>query len=251
VGAKHEVGRVGAFPGFDQLFSLRPVLTPMTGIHASVAAINGHGRRKSVRCALFGDRTSPKVGHARPCLACWDLPRDGPQQRVGQLSPVDRLPGVDAGRLRSAADGLLSEHKSYSQSHSDHRLVLVDGLEGGWLGPRAWADPMPCATVPDLRREQAAVDAQLVAVCDALSDASLGDAVRLNRDTRVQTERRDQLLLHQFQHQIHHRGQVHAMLSGTRFKSPQLDEFYSTNEAPLRASEFAALGWTEETVWGQ
>jgi hypothetical protein len=41
------------------------------------------------------------------------------------------------------------------------------------------------------------------------------------------------------------------MLSGTRVKPPQLDEFYSAAEAPLRAAEFAALGWTEETVWGR
>jgi uncharacterized damage-inducible protein DinB len=66
----------------------------------------------------------------------------------------------------------------------------------------------------------------------------------------VQTERRDRLLLHLFQHQIHHRGQAHAMLSGTSVKPPQLDEFYSAAEAPLRADEFAALGWTEATVWG-
>jgi uncharacterized damage-inducible protein DinB len=56
--------------------------------------------------------------------------------------------------------------------------------------------------------------------------------------------------MHLFQHQIHHRGQVHAMLSGTRIKPPQLDEFFSIAEEPLRASEFSALGWTEETVWG-
>jgi uncharacterized damage-inducible protein DinB len=75
--------------------------------------------------------------------------------------------------------------------------------------------------------------------------------VRLNRNARVQTERRDRLLLHLFQHQIHHRGQVHAMLAGTTVKPPQLDEFFSTAEAPLRAAEFAALGWTEATVWGR
>jgi hypothetical protein len=40
------------------------------------------------------------------------------------------------------------------------------------------------------------------------------------------------------------------MLSGTSIKPPQLDEFFSVAEAPLRASEFAVLGWTEETVWG-
>jgi uncharacterized damage-inducible protein DinB len=75
--------------------------------------------------------------------------------------------------------------------------------------------------------------------------------VRVNRDTRVQTERRDRLLMHLFQHQIHHRGQAHAMLSATAIAPPQLDEFFSIGEAPLRAAEFDSLGWTEETVWGR
>ena len=137
----------------------------------------------------------------------------------------------------------------------NHILVVdwfyVDGLEGGWLGPKAWADRTPCATVAELQREQAAVDRRLIEVCEALTEGSLSGTVRLNRDTRVQTERRDRLLLHLCQHQIHHRGQAHAMLSGTSVKPPQLDEFYSVAEAPLRAREFAALGWTEEMVWGR
>jgi uncharacterized damage-inducible protein DinB len=137
----------------------------------------------------------------------------------------------------------------------NHILIIdwfyVDGLEGGWLGPKAWADRTPCPSVADLQREQAAVDRRLIAVCEALTEQSLGTPVRLNRDTRVQTERRDRLLLHLFQHQIHHRGQAHAMLSGTSVEPPQLDEFYSVAEAPLRSAEFAALGWSEETVWGR
>ena len=40
------------------------------------------------------------------------------------------------------------------------------------------------------------------------------------------------------------------MLSGTDVAPPQLDEFFATEEAGLRAGEFADLGWTEETVWG-
>jgi uncharacterized damage-inducible protein DinB len=95
------------------------------------------------------------------------------------------------------------------------------------------------------------VDKRLVGVCNALTPALLSGDVRINRATRVQVERRDRLLMHLFQHQIHHRGQAHAMLSGTRIKPPQLDEFFSIAEAPLRASEFADLGWTEETVWGR
>ena len=94
------------------------------------------------------------------------------------------------------------------------------------------------------------MDRRLIAVCNALTPALLGGEVRINRGTSVQVERRDRLLMHLFQHQIHHRGQAHAMLSGTRIEPPQLDEFFSIADAPLRASEFAALGWTEETVWG-
>jgi hypothetical protein len=52
-----------------------------------------------------------------------------------------------------------------------------------------------------------------------------------------------------FQHSVHHRGQAHAMLSATTVKPPQLDEFFAAEEAPLRASELAALGWTEAGIW--
>jgi uncharacterized damage-inducible protein DinB len=57
------------------------------------------------------------------------------------------------------------------------------------------------------------------------------------------------VLEHLFQHDIHHRGQAHAMLSGTEVRPPQLDEFFSIAEAPLRANEFEQLGWSEATVW--
>lgn len=137
----------------------------------------------------------------------------------------------------------------------NHILVVdwfyVDALEGGWLGPKAFADENPCRTAADVMREQTAVDARLIAVCEALTEASLDTEVRVNRGARVQVERRDRLLLHLFQHQLHHRGQAHAMLSGTGVAPPQLDEFYSIAEAPLRAAEFVTLGWTEETVWGR
>jgi uncharacterized damage-inducible protein DinB len=129
-------------------------------------------------------------------------------------------------------------------------LFYVDALEGGWLGPKAWENLIPCPSLAELRPAQAAIDRRLVAVCDALTPELLDGIVRVNRDTRVQTERRDRLLMHLFQHQIHHRGQAHAMLSATAIEPPQLDEFFSIGEAPLRAAEFVALGWSEETVWG-
>jgi len=41
------------------------------------------------------------------------------------------------------------------------------------------------------------------------------------------------------------------MLSGTQVPPPQLDEFFSAAEAPLRAAEFEQLGWTEAGIWRQ
>jgi len=50
------------------------------------------------------------------------------------------------------------------------------------------------------------------------------------------------VLTHLFVHQIHHRGQAHAMLAGTRIKPPQLDEFFLAGDAPLREHELKELG---------
>jgi uncharacterized damage-inducible protein DinB len=129
-------------------------------------------------------------------------------------------------------------------------LFYVDALEGGWLGLKAMENPVPYPLAAKLKRAQASADKRLIAACNALTEGSLDDIVRVNRGPQVQTERRDRLLMHLFQHQIHHRGQAHAMLSGTSIKPPQLDEFFSAGEAPLRAAEFNSLGWSEETVWG-
>jgi uncharacterized damage-inducible protein DinB len=136
----------------------------------------------------------------------------------------------------------------------NHILIIdrfyVDAMEGGTLGPAAWTDREPCATVAALRQAQAEIDQRLLRVVCALDAGSLVRTVAVHRGTRMQHERMDRLLLHLFQHQIHHRGQAHGMLSDTAVPPPQLDEFFSAGEAPLRAEEFATLGWTEETVWG-
>jgi uncharacterized damage-inducible protein DinB len=129
-------------------------------------------------------------------------------------------------------------------------LFYVDALEGGSLGPRAWSNQVPYPDVTGLGPAQAAADRRLIAFCDALTLERLNRIVHIHRDERVQNERCDRLLMHLFQHDIHHRGQAHAMLSGTAIAPPQLDEFFAVDEAPLRAAEFAELGWTEETVWG-
>ena len=125
----------------------------------------------------------------------------------------------------------------------------VDALEGGTLGPKAWADELPCPTVATLIPAQQAVDRRLIAFCERLSDSTLADQTRMHRDDRVQVDRTDRVLLHLFEHQIHHRGQAHAMLAGTEVKPPQLDEFFMNDEASLRADDFKTLGWSEEKIW--
>jgi uncharacterized damage-inducible protein DinB len=135
----------------------------------------------------------------------------------------------------------------------NHILIVdrfyVDAMEGGTLGPAAWADPERCETAIVLRNAQREVDRRLIAVVERLDMDELNRVVDVHRGDCIQRERMDRLLLHLFQHQIHHRGQAHAMLSANEVRPPQLDEFFSAGEAPLRAAEFAELGWAEDTVW--
>jgi len=135
----------------------------------------------------------------------------------------------------------------------NHILVIdrfyVDAMEGGTLGPAAWVDEEPCTTVAALHQAQAEMDRRLITLVDGLDEQSIGRTVAIHRETHVQHEVMSRLLLHLFQHQIHHRGQAHAMLSATSVSPPQLDEFFASEEAPLRAEEFAALGWTETGIW--
>jgi len=128
-------------------------------------------------------------------------------------------------------------------------LFYVDAMEGGTLGPAAFAEAEPCETALTLRNAQRDMDRRLIAVVEHLGTADLDRVVDIHRGDRVQHERIDRLLLHLFQHQVHHRGQAHAMLSATGVRPPQLDEFFSAGEAPLRATEFEELGWTEDIVW--
>ena len=109
----------------------------------------------------------------------------------------------------------------------------------------------PFATCAEISREQHAADRRLIALCASLTDASLDDTVLIPRAAGVVRDRLRRILAHLFEHDIHHRGQVHAMLSGTHVKPPQLDEFFCTGEADLRARDFAELGFDEQAIWGE
>ncbi len=89
-------------------------------------------------------------------------------------------------------------------------------------------DPGPDLAEPAaLRAAQAASDRRLIAFCDRLTAADLDRRVMVVRDPDGRPQERiDAILAHLFQHQIHHRGQAHAMLAGTGVPPPQLDEFF-------------------------
>jgi uncharacterized damage-inducible protein DinB len=94
-----------------------------------------------------------------------------------------------------------------------------------------------------LRSAQVESDRRLIAYCEALTPEQIAGHVTFVRD-RGRTVREDvvDVLPHLFLHQVHHRGQVHAMLSGTSVAPPQLDEYFLTLDTELRANELRRLG---------
>jgi uncharacterized damage-inducible protein DinB len=133
-----------------------------------------------------------------------------------------------------------------------NHLLLVDQyyLDALTGHPRAYRDETaPYATVAELQAAQSASDRRLIAFCDGLGAEHLARAVQLVRDVGVLEERTDRVLAHLFVHQVHHRGQAHAMLAGTRVAPPQLDEFLLATDAAARAADLAALGLSEADIW--
>jgi uncharacterized damage-inducible protein DinB len=108
----------------------------------------------------------------------------------------------------------------------------------------------PYEACADISREQHAADRRLIAFCESLTDDRLDAPILMPRKQGVVGDYARRILAHLFEHQIHHRGQAHAMLAGTRVKPPQLDEFFCTGEAELRKKDFEELGFSEEKIWG-
>lgn len=126
----------------------------------------------------------------------------------------------------------------------------VQGRPPNMEGRKFFEPAEPFDDCAALAEAQRAADRRLIALCNGLDDAQLDGPVQVPRRDGIHVDRVARILAHLFQHQIHHRGQVHAMLSGTAVEPPQLDEFFCSNEVPLRAPDFAELGFTEEAIWG-
>lgn len=130
-------------------------------------------------------------------------------------------------------------------------LYYISALHGEADMARHWTETPKHETVAALAAAQAVSDQRFIDHVAGLDAAALDDVVEMVRDggKRIQRDRRGHVVAHLLNHQVHHRGQAHAMLAGTAVKPPQLDEFLMPSEAHFRHDELAALGWTEATLF--
>ncbi len=165
---------------------------------------------------------------------------------------------LDAACMKLSHDEWLAPRTSFFPSIAatlNHILIVdwyyLDALEEGGRGAATFADEMPCARMAELVREQRLADLRLIAFCVRLDDDGAGDdalarRIALDRGARGRPlDRIDRTLAHLFVHQTHHRGQVHAMLSGTSVAPPQLDEFLMETDAEFRKDDMNEVGMSE------
>ena len=114
----------------------------------------------------------------------------------------------------------------------------------------AFKSDTPYDDMRELAAAQVSSDQRLIDWCNAADDAALDAVVEMDRDSFKQRDLARHVLMHMLTHQIHHRGQAHAMLAGTAIKPPQLDEFLMPSETHFRVHDLAALGWTERDLFG-
>jgi len=123
-------------------------------------------------------------------------------------------------------------------------IYYVDALYRDPTVLARYNDPPPdYADARQLYDAQRISDRRLIDFCERQTETSLAEEISLPRPNRTPPPTSiASILEHLSQHQIHHRGQAHAMLSSTAVKPPQLDEFFLAGEEHLRRDEQRMLG---------
>lgn len=179
----------------------------------------------------------------------------GPTGLVGHFVAMARNNAWANHRLLTACEALTPEEFAAARTSFfpslrltfnhiyDVDLYYLAALEGGDAIGRIQAPDSDFADARSMRLAQTATDKRLIAFCERQTEASLQQDWCLPQLNRMPPPSRVAAILeHVFQHDIHHRGQAHAMLSGTRVKPPQLDEYFLAGEEALRRDELVALG---------
>ena len=117
-----------------------------------------------------------------------------------------------------------------------NHLLVVDRL---WTGRIEQVDrgirslsQVPCDDFDALRTAHAAEDARTIALLDALSEADLDTWRSYPMMIGSGTERTQVrgILLTMFNHQTHHRGQVHCLLTQSGLEPPPMDVIFFLEE---------------------
>lgn len=85
----------------------------------------------------------------------------------------------------------------------------------------------------DLRMERVAEDERILDYVTGLTEAQLAGVLRYRRVSAPEVHEQvlASALAHWFNHQTHHRGQVHALLTGLAGTAPELDLLFYQREA--------------------
>jgi uncharacterized damage-inducible protein DinB len=83
-------------------------------------------------------------------------------------------------------------------------------------------------SLDELHAARAAEDRRIVAFAEQLDDARIAGTIKYRRVSSPEQFEQElaPALAHWFNHQTHHRGQVHALLTGLAGKAPELDLLY-------------------------
>jgi uncharacterized damage-inducible protein DinB len=112
-------------------------------------------------------------------------------------------------------------------------LARIEGLPP----PHSRLDERPYPSLDELRAAREAEDARIIRLADGLDEQRLATTVHYRLVTRPEAAATPMHLcwLHLFNHQTHHRGQLHDQLSQTAVAPPPLDLIFYLREVERRS----------------
>lgn len=135
------------------------------------------------------------------------------------------LSGLDGSAFTAKRPGFFPSLSKTLNHIYEVDLFYIDALEARGRG-RSVYEREDILEPAKLAAAQANADMRLAKFCHSLTESTLAETRKTERQDGPVKERVDALLLHVFQHQIHHRGQAHVQLQDAGIAPPQLDDFH-------------------------